>query len=108
MFLDDPDESEDDEQQDDGLGSDLTSEAWLAGIIAKHYEEAGLIPHTDAFSWEWHMLFNQSFADAPAPSQGQAEPAAPENSTAASVGGDFGPDFGSGFGGDFGGGFDGF
>ncbi len=109
MFSDEPDEPtlEDDEEQvveGDGLGSSLTSEEWLAGVIAKHYEEAGLIPTTDDFSWEWHCLFDVSFAEAMGAAPGAAAPLAPSaaSESTAQDGVDSSPDFG--FGSDFGGG----
>ncbi len=30
----------------------------LAGIIARYYEEQGLIQPTDEFSFEWHSMFD--------------------------------------------------
>jgi len=31
---------------------------WIAGVIARNCQDAGLIPKVDQFSWDWHMEFD--------------------------------------------------
>jgi len=110
-------------------------DAWLAGALARGYEEAGLVAKTDDFSWEWHTQFDSDFAQAQAEAAGQQQSEQGDASgsetggtgsqqSSPDIGGsgdrgainagpdlpgpDFGADLGSGFGGDFGGDFGGF
>ena len=59
------DDSGDDEETDEGEELTLLSlseqAAWIAGVIARHYEREGLTGPDDEFSGEWHALFDQEW-----------------------------------------------
>jgi hypothetical protein len=68
----------------EGLPGDIEDASWdwekqhdketqLAGVLAKYYEDAGLVARTDEFSWEYHMAFDEDIAA----SQQEQQPTAP-------------------------------
>ena len=86
----------------------------IAGVLARHAEEAGLIHATDEFSWEWHQQFDSDIEAAQAAASAAFSPADADHKappaevtvSAPFTAGEFGTDFGTGgtFGGDLGGG----
>ena len=50
-------------------------DTWIAGVIARHCEQAGLIQPDDDFSWEWHQELDLEL-DAAIQAEAQAEAAA--------------------------------
>jgi len=117
-FEEDDDVDDTVEEPDDGISHD----AWLCGVIAKHYREKGILPEVDDFDFEWHQLLDADLEAAKAASLASNAVEIAGTSSAGEVcgtgdgaagsdagtgtGSDFGS-FGSDFGGDFGSGFGG-
>lgn len=57
---------EDEEERQEVLDTWTWQEhqAWLAGVIARRAEDAGLIAKTDQFDWEYHQKFDADIHEA--------------------------------------------
>ena len=74
-----PQDLEDEEEPEDQAVQDfeqegISHEAWIAGVIARHYHRKGVIGDPDSFMpIAWEMEMGPKFAEAQAQANGEAE-----------------------------------
>ena len=104
-FNDEPEEPKS-EPEDDERELSEHEDFWLASVLARQAEQAGLIHKSDDFSCDWHMRYGDDFeaakAEAAEAGSGEAADFSPSPSSEpgepkSNVGPDLGVEFGTGF-----------